>query len=179
MPIRDEIEEICLDVGTPSSDKSLTKLEVLKVFGRRAFDRHNNLYYDGKNLIYTLGPNIVVQDPNNPFNQEIIPVNPNPSNSPEISAFAFNGTYLIASTQEELSTIYIWNILTKTCLSQVTLQFSIVYQIAQLQKQPIILVYGVNSRYEASMQIIDWKQGKVLSNVPFVYSAHWRIKDLT
>ena len=50
-------------------DSKGTKLEPVKIFGRRAFDRRNNLFYNGHGLIYTLGPNIVVQDPNDPFIQ--------------------------------------------------------------------------------------------------------------
>ena len=37
-------------------------MEVIKIFGRRSYDRRNNLHYYHNNLIYTLGPNIIVQN---------------------------------------------------------------------------------------------------------------------
>lgn len=68
-PIRDEISEIMLDVeDEPNEEKKLTnsskkgtKLEIVRIYGRRAFDKRNNLFEDKQgNLIYSLGPNIII-----------------------------------------------------------------------------------------------------------------------
>ena len=61
-PIRGEISEIMMDVEK-SNKQETANLHLMKVFGRRAFDRRNNLFHDGlKSLVYTLGPNIIMQD---------------------------------------------------------------------------------------------------------------------
>lgn len=37
------------------------KLKPVRIFGRRAFDKRNNLFEDYRgNLIYSLGPNIII-----------------------------------------------------------------------------------------------------------------------
>lgn len=100
-PIRGEISEIMMDVEpTPANSKA--SLELMKVFGRRAFDRRSNLYHDGlNNLIYTLGPNIILQDDANPTKQQVIPVDPDEySTSPQISCISFQNSQLIAATEE-------------------------------------------------------------------------------
>lgn len=47
-----------------------TKLEPIRIYGRRAYDKRNNLYEDGRgNLIYSLGPNIIIENPFDPTKQ--------------------------------------------------------------------------------------------------------------
>lgn len=61
-------------------------LEIMKVIGRRAYDRMNNLFTHQDYLIYTLGPNLILQHIMDPFMQKLLPSDPNPlSHNPQIS----------------------------------------------------------------------------------------------
>lgn len=69
------------------SDDDGVGLEIVKVIGRRAYDRMNNVFVHQENLIYTLGPNLILQNIVEPFIQKLIPSDPNPlSHNPQISA---------------------------------------------------------------------------------------------
>ena len=84
----------------------------------------------------------------------------------------------MAATEEEKSKIFVWDILSKTCLCELHLDFSIVYHIAQSTSFEIILLYGINSNFEASMQMIDWRKKVILGSTYFPYTGHWKIKDI-
>lgn len=46
----------------------------------------NNLFVHHENLIYTLGPNLILQNIMDPFTQKLLPSDPNPlSHNPQIS----------------------------------------------------------------------------------------------
>ncbi len=76
------------------------ELRPVRIFGRRAFDKRNNLFEDSRgNLIYCLGPNIIVEDPTDPLKQTHIPIDPNNySNSPQISCLSMREKYVIGGT---------------------------------------------------------------------------------
>lgn len=72
-----------------------------------------------------------------------------------------------------------WDIYSLTCLSQFKLRnFSIVYHIAQSDKHRVFLAYGVNSLFEASMQMVNWETGMVMGNYSLMHSGCWKIKDI-
>lgn len=135
------------------------ELRLVKAIGRRAFDRRNNLFHDGRNnLVYTLGTNIILQNDDDPTKQQLIAVDPDKySHCPQISCISFVNGHLIATTEEEFSRAFIWDIYSVTCLNQIILKnFSIVYHLAQSSTHKIFLAYGINSQYEPLFQLIDW-----------------------
>jgi hypothetical protein len=68
-----------------------------------------------------------------------------------------NNKVLIVATEEENSRLFVWDIYSMTCLSELRLKnFSVVYHIVQSNCHKVVLVYGINNLYEASMQLIDW-----------------------
>jgi hypothetical protein len=66
-----------------------------------------------------------------------------------------------------------------TCLSELRLKnFSVVYHIVQSNCHKVVLIYGINNLYEASMQLVDWNEKRVLGSVNMMYSGCWKIKDI-
>lgn len=97
-PLREELSNILEDVE--KSTTSSLKLELGKVFGRRALDRRYNLAYFDQNIIYSIGPNLVIQELSSPH-QYLHKPNPSPfSSCPQVSAFHFDQRYLIVATEE-------------------------------------------------------------------------------
>ena len=69
--------------------------------GRRAYDRCNNIFINQDNLLYTLGPNLLIQNIIDSFAQKVLPSDPNNfSYSPQISAVHMkpNSNILILAT---------------------------------------------------------------------------------
>lgn len=90
-----------------------------------------------------------------------------------------SGKTLIVATEEENSRLFVWDIFSMTCLSELRLKnFSVLYHMVQSSSHKVVLVYGVNSLYEASMQLIDWNAQKVLGSVNMMYTGCWKIKDI-
>jgi hypothetical protein len=78
------------------------RLEIIKVIGRRAYDRVNNIFANKDNLIYTLGPNLIIQNIIDTFSQKIFPSDPNRlSYNPQISTIHMkpNSNILILATE--------------------------------------------------------------------------------
>lgn len=62
-PLREQITNILEDV---QKQPSPSLFKIAKVFGRRASDRRYNLAYYNDCALYTLGPNMVIQNINKP-----------------------------------------------------------------------------------------------------------------
>jgi hypothetical protein len=61
IPARELISSILEDIE--DQPKSELELQLAYVVGRRAVDRRKNLFYDGVgSLVYTLGPNVVLEE---------------------------------------------------------------------------------------------------------------------
>lgn len=56
--------------------------------------------------------------------------------------------------------------------------FSVVYHLVQSSSRKMALLYGINNLYEASMQLIDWQEQRVLGSVSLMYTGCWKIKDI-
>jgi hypothetical protein len=103
------------------------------VLGRRAYDRKNNLIHDGMdNLLYHVGTSIVIENISNK-NQKYIPSNSN-CNSPsyQISCISFNKkkNLLAIATEQLQSNIFIWNIHAKICVSEFSVDCSLISQMS-------------------------------------------------
>jgi hypothetical protein len=63
-PLREELTSVLEDVEGNAS--TTARLELVRLFGRRASDRRYNVALYQSNAIYTLGPNLIIQPLKNP-----------------------------------------------------------------------------------------------------------------
>lgn len=189
MPLREEIRNLLEDVeGFDNRDRGSSDgdegdgvgLEVIKVVGRRAYDRGNNVCMSHESLIYTIGPNLVIQNIMDPFQQTTLPSDPHSlSYSPQISTIHMkpNTNILILSTEEEASRLFVWDIRASICLSEMQVNCSVIYSI-KLVGDRYAVFYGVNAMYQLVVQVVDWKRKRVVALCNLMHSATWKIRDL-
>lgn len=70
-----------------------------------------------------------------------------------------------------------WDIRASICLSEMQVNCSVVYGVRMVGER-FAVFYGINSMYQLVVQVVDWKERKVVAVCNLLHSATWKIRDL-
>ena len=186
----------------PFDEKNLNKIDVdlWRIYGRRSYDKRNNLKYDNDNkLIYSISSYIVylttnlvsnnnkennkLNNNNGEIKQEFfVPIqNYHEEYQMEISTFClssnkreisvgFNGAYAAISR---------WEISTNLNLSKIILDFlCIINFIKYSHNNKKLIGYGIHQDYYGTVFIIDNDLNKLISYTTLIHTLPFKIKDM-
>ena len=186
----------------PFDDKNMNRIDIdlVRIYGRRAYDKRNNLKYDNNNrLIYSISSYIVYlttnffhNNDNNKENNQInnkeikqeffVPIeNYHEEYQMEISTFClsndkremaigFNGLYSVISR---------WEINTNLNLSKIILDFCCIINIIKYSyNNKKIIGYGLHKDYYGFVFIIDNELNKLISFTTLIHTLPFKIKDM-
>ena len=193
-PTRNQIVEISQDIDEGVFPK--IRLETYKIFGRKSFDRRNNLLISkNKQIIYSSGSYLVLFHLHNSINKELKKnknlhknkieqffITPEKMRVPsEISALAIcpNRTYILYGTKEINSQFTLMDITSKSIIKtfQLTgLVTPLIIRFSSDSRNCVIL--GITSKYQASIYFIDVFKGKKMAVLTLAYSLVFKIKDI-
>ena len=184
----------------PFDDKYINKvdIELSRIYGRRAYDKRNNLKYDNDNrLIYSISSYIVYlttnyfpnnnknlsNETNNEIKQEFfVPIeNYHEEYQMEISTFClsndkreiaigFNGLNAVISR---------WEITTNLNLSKLVIDFCCIVNILKFSyNNKNIIGYGLHKDYYGLVFVIDNNLNKLISFTTLIHTLPFKIKDM-
>ena len=190
-------------------DKIANKIDIdlLRIYGRRAYDKRNNLKYDNDNrLIYSISSYIVflttnltsnnsdIENKNKSFNKI------NDSNNKEIKQEFFVpiqnyheeyqmeiSTFCLSNDKREIavgfnglySVVSRWEIPTNLNLSKIILDFCCIINILKFSyNNKIIIGYGLHKDYYGTIFMIDNNLNKLISYTTLIHTLPFKIKDM-
>ena len=174
-PLREELSNILEDVEAGSVPA--VELRIVRVLGRRASDRRYNLTYFEANMLYCVGPNMVIQGVRE-GGQELMKADPSPySHCPQVSSFDCRDRLLVVATEEERSNVFVWDVKSQSCLSQMRVDCAFVYMI-RFMGPSMVAYYGLNDHYELVVGLLDWTAKQVLGLARLPFSGNWTVRDI-
>ena len=175
-------------------------LDLLRIYGRRAYDKRNNLKYDNDNrLIYSISSYIVYLT-TNIFQNTVNDNKNNSTDSKEIKQEFFVpinnyheeyqmeiSTFCLSSDKREIAIgfngltamISRWEITTNLNLSKVVLNFCCIINILKFSyNNKKIIGYGLHKDYYGFVFIIDNILNKLISFTTLIHTLPSKIKDM-
>ena len=191
--MRQQINELQQNI-----DRTITpelSLKLVKVIGRKAFNRRNNLHYTEDNyLIFSAGSLIVLmnippesveltkENMDNYFHENFL--EPDSENlfsiNPEVSTFTLSKDrkYICVGTIQKKAKLLIWEISSRTFIKSMTLAHCcVILTIKYSFDARFMVVIGLTKDYTQTVFFIDVKEGSIMGCVDYQYSIAFKIKE--